>query len=216
MQTAANNVASAHQKPAIVFDFGGVLLDWNPRHLYRKVFQGDEEAVERFLTEISFFEWNILQDAGRPFDEAIAELCARHPQYCDLIQIYDTRYPEAINGPIQGTVEILRELSGEGYTLYGLSNWAASKFVQVRGSYDFFNLFQDIVISGEIRIAKPDPRIFQYLLERINRPPQECLFIDDSPVNIAAARSLGFQVILFKDPVQLRCELSGLKLLSHA
>ncbi len=194
--------------PAIIFDYGGVLLDWNPRYLYRKLFPNDEPAMERFLAEIGFSEWNVQQDAGRPFAIAVAELCARHPHYCDLIRAYDQRFLEAVGGAIPGTVEVLRRLHLAGFPLYGLSNWPAEKFRLVRPGYAFFDWFQGMVISGEVGIVKPDLRIFHLLLEQVARPSGECLLIDDSPANIAAADSLGFQTIHFHSPTQLAAELS--------
>lgn len=199
--------------PAIVFDFGGVLIDWDPRYLYRKVFHHDEQAVERFLSEVGFFEWNRLQDAGRPFPEAIADLCARQPQYCDLIRLYDERYEESIGGPIPLSVEILGKLHVAGYHLFGLSNWPAEKFQVVRRKYDFFDWFDAILISGEVRLAKPDPRFFTLLLEQVARPAAECLLIDDSIENILSAQSLGFRTILFQSPEQLQEQLHLLGLL---
>ena len=199
--------------PAIVFDFGGVLIDWDPRYLYRKVFHHDEQAVERFLSEVGFFEWNRLQDAGRPFSEAIADLCARQPQYCDLIRLYDERYAESIGGPIPLSVEILGRLHAAGYHLYGLSNWPAEKFQVVRPMYEFFNWFDAILISGEVHLAKPDPRFFALLLDQVARPAAECLLIDDSTKNILAAQSLGFRTILFQSPQQLQEQLRLLGLL---
>lgn len=196
-------------QPAIVFDFGGVLMDWNPRYLYRKLFNHDEQAMERFLVEVGFFEWNQQQDAGRPFSEAVAELSARHPQYCDLIRAYDERYEESLSGPIMETVDILRQLHSSGFSLYGLSNWPAEKFQGVRARYDFFRWFDGIVLSGEVRITKPDPRIFHLLLEQIGRPAQECLLIDDSIHNIATAQALGFQTILFHSPQELEKQLTA-------
>ena len=189
-------------------------MDWNPRYLYLKLFNGDEQAVEDFLAEIDFFTWNQQQDAGRPFSEAVAELCAMHPQHCDPIRAYDTRYPESLSGPIQPTVDILRRLKDNGDTLYALSNWPAEKFRQVRSDYPFFNWFDKIIISGEVGLAKPDPRIFELLVERTSSLPQECLFIDDSQDNIDTASSIGFQTILFKDPSQLQLELSQRGLLT--
>jgi 2-haloacid dehalogenase len=194
--------------PAIIFDFGGVLLDWNPRYLYRKLFANDEQGMERFLAEISFDEWNHLQDAGRPFSVAIAELCVRHPQYCDLIRAYDERFLESIKGAIPGTVDILRCLWTEGYPLFGLTNWPAEKFYLVRPEYEFLGWFQSIVISGEVGIAKPDSRIFQVLLVQVDRPAEECLLIEDSSANVAAAQALGFQTIHFHSPLQLAGELA--------
>jgi 2-haloacid dehalogenase len=194
--------------PAIIFDFGGVLLDWNPRYLYRKLFPNDEQGMERFLAEIDFIEWNHLQDAGRPFSVAVAELCARHPQYCDLIRAYDERFLESLNGAIPGTVDILRRLWMEDFSLFGFSNWPAEKFYLVRPRYEFLSWFQSIVISGEVGIAKPDPRIFQILLVQVDRPAGECLLIDDSPANIVTAQALGFQTIHFHTPPLLAGELS--------
>jgi 2-haloacid dehalogenase len=202
--------------PAIIFDYGGVLIDWDPRYLYRKVFAGDEQAVERFLKEVRFFEWNIQQDAGRSFHTAIAEVCARYPHYCEQIKAYDERYEESISGPIWATVEILRELKDAGYPLYGLSNWPAEKWRQVSPRYEFFGWFDDIVISGEVKLAKPDPAIFLLLLERIGRPAEECLYIDDALHNIEAARELGFQTIQFESPEQLGRDLKRMGILRNA
>ncbi len=199
--------------PAIVFDFGGVLMDWNPRYLYRKLFPGDEQAMEHFLAEIGFDEWNQLQDSGRPFSIAVAELCGRFPQYCDLIRAYDERYPESLNGAIPGTVEILRRLRAAGYALFGLSNWPAEKFNLVRPDYDFFGWFQGIVLSGEAGVAKPDPRIYRMLLAQVGLPAEECLLIDDSPASITAAQALGFQTIHFQGSDQLANELARRELL---
>ena len=202
--------------PTIIFDYGGVLLDWNPRYLYRQLFPGDEQAMERFLAEIGFSEWNLQQDAGRPFSVAVAELCARHPHYCDLIRAYDERFLEAVGGAIPGTVEILRRLHLAGFPLYGLSNWPAEKFRLVRPRYAFFDWFQGMVISGEVGIVKPDPRIFHLLLEQVARPAGECLLVDDAPANIAAAGCLGFQTIHFHSPTQFAAELSTRGLLPGA
>jgi len=200
--------------PAIIFDFGGVLLDWNPRYLYRKLFPGDEAAMERFLAEIGFSEWNSQQDAGRPFSEAVAELCARHPHHCELIRAYDERFLETLSGAISDTVDILGRLHRAGYPLYGLSNWPAEKFRLVRPAYEFFDWFQGMVISGDVGVTKPDPRIFQLLLQQLGRPAEGCLLIDDAPANIAAAASLGFQTIHFHHPAQLAAELNSRGLLN--
>lgn len=194
--------------PAIVFDLGGVLLDWNPRHLYRKLFPGDEQGMERFLGEIGFDEWNHLQDAGRPFPLAVADLCARFPQHCALIRAYDERYPESLNGPILACVDILARLRQAGWPLYALSNWPAEKFRLVRSDYPFLDWFDSLVISGEVGLAKPDPRIFHLLLERVGRPAAKCLLIDDAPRNITAAQALGMDIILFQSPARLETELT--------
>ncbi len=199
--------ASTSGKPAIIFDFGGVLLDWDPRYLYRKLFSGDEAAMNKFLEEIDFFGWNQQQDAGRPFEIAVAEACSRFPQYCDLIKAYPARYEESLSGPIWDSVVILQSLRNAKYSLYGLSNWPAEMFYRILPKYPFLGWFQDIVISGEVGLNKPDPRIFQILLDRVNRPAGDCLLIDDSQKNIQTAQDLGFQTILFQSPAQLREEL---------
>jgi 2-haloacid dehalogenase len=192
---------------AIVFDFGKVLVDWNPHYLYRKLFHGDSAAVDRFLDEIGFEAWNLQQDAGRPFDEAVAELCGRFPQHCDMIQAYHDRYEETIAGPIWGTVAILHDLKAQGYPVYALSNWSEEKFRLVRPRYPFFDWFEKIILSGEVKLAKPDPRIFRLLLEQIERRAEECLLIDDAQANIAVAQELGFRTIWFRSPEQLQKEL---------
>lgn len=207
------NITSKIHSPAIIFDFGGVLVDWNPRYLYRKLMPGDEPGMERFLVETDFAGWNHRMDAGRPFSEGVADLCTRFPHYCRLIRAYDDRFLETLGGPIPGTVEILHRLYTTGLPLYGLSNWSAEKFRLVRQHYEFFNWLQDMVISGEVGMAKPDPRIFKAALAMVDRPAGECLFIDDMPANIETARSLGFQVIHFENPAQLERELVGRGLL---
>ena len=196
----------------VVFDLGGVLMDWNPRYLYRKLF-ASQKAMEDFLVEIDFFEWNQQQDAGRPYAVAVAELCKIYPQHSDLIRAYDERYLESLNGPIWETVTILRRLWQAGVPLFGLSNWPAEKFRLVRPVYEFFDWFQEIVISGEVGVAKPDPKIFEVLLDKVGRPARECLLIDDSSGNIEAAKGLGFQTIHFEHPAQLEAELIQQELL---
>ncbi len=192
---------------AIVFDFGGVLMDWNPRYLYRKLFPGNDTAMERFLAEIGFTEWNQQQDAGRAFSLAVAELVQQFPSYAELIQAYHERWEESIAGPLQGTVDLLLPLKHAGFELYGLSNWSSEKFGAVRAKYAFFQLFDTILLSGDVKLIKPAPGIFEALLERIARSASECLFIDDSEENISTARSLGFETIRFESPDQLRREL---------
>jgi 2-haloacid dehalogenase len=194
--------------PAIIFDFGGVLIDWNAHHLYRKFFDGDYAATEQFLNEIGFAEWNFQQDSGRPFAEGVAEMLPRFPQYAELIKAYDERWEETITGPIQPTVDILQTLKQNGYPVYGLTNWSAEKYPIIRSRYEFLDWFDDIVVSGEVKIAKPDPRIFALALEKAGRPASECIFIDDSEKNVTVASQLGFKAIHFKSPEQLRAELA--------
>ncbi len=202
------------KRPAVVFDFGGVLVDWNPLHLYQPIFDGDRAAAERFLAEIGFAEWNVrLDDGHQAFSDAVEELAARFPQHRALIRAYDERWTESVAGPIGPTVDILDALREAGVPLYGLSNWSAEKFPLIRRRYPFFDWFQAIVVSGEVKLVKPDPRIFSLLLDRIGRPANECVYVDDAEANIAAARRMGFQAIHFKSPEQLRAELRGMSLL---
>jgi 2-haloacid dehalogenase len=203
------------QLQAIVFDFGGVLINWNPRHLYRKLFNDDAPAMENFLTEVGFKEWNEEQDRGRPFAIAVMELCEKFPHYSAYITAYDQRWRESIAGEIAGTVEILRTLKQAGYALYGLSNWSAETFQRVRHEFEFFGWFDLIVLSGEEKLIKPDPQIFQVLLNKTGRTAQECVFIDDSAPNILVANQLGFVGIHFESPEQLEAELRTLNILQQ-
>ena len=205
-----------HLDPAIVFDFGGVLLDWNPHYLYRKFFNNDARVTECFLTEIGFEEWNLRLDEGRPFSEGVVELSAQFPQYADLIRAYDEQWEESIGGVIQPTLDIVFALKHAGYALYGLSNWSAETFRRVRSKYEFLDLFENIVLSGEVKINKPDPRIFTVLLERAGRRAEDCLFIDDSEENVIAASQLGFETIRFESAEHLKKELMCRGLLGQA
>lgn len=198
---------NANKTLAIVFDLGGVLIDWNPRYLYRRLFGGDEAAMERFLSEVCTPEWNSRQDAGRPFAEAVAELSAVHPHLRELIEAYHVRWIEMLAGPIEGTVSLLEQLHERGHYLCALSNWSTETFPLARERYPFLERFRTIVLSGEERLIKPDPAIFQVLLKRIGRRAEECLFIDDVPANARAARQLGFGAIEFTSPEDLRARL---------
>ncbi len=180
----------------VVFDFGGVLIDWNQRYLYRKVFASEEE-MEWFLANVCTSEWNARQDAGRPFAEGIAEAKAQYPQYSEQIEMFWSRWIEMVGGEIQENTDWLRRLKAEGYGIYGLTNWSAETLPQVMESYDFFSLFDGIVVSGEEHLLKPDPRIYRVLLNRYHLNPAECLFIDDNPQNVAAAKRIGMWGLTF-------------------
>lgn len=197
----------AARPSAFVFDLGGVLLDWNPRRLFREFFDGDPAALETFLADIDFPNWNAQLDRGRPFAEAIAEGSRRFPHYAAPLQAYHLRWGETVLGPIQPVVDLLARLKRAGYPLFALSNWSAETFPQVRARYDFLGWFDLLVISGEIGLIKPEEPIFRAFLAKIARRADECLFIDDSEANIAAACRLGFQTIHFLSPDQLRGEL---------
>jgi 2-haloacid dehalogenase len=198
---------------AIIFDFGNVLLEWDPRFVYRRYFPDDPEAMERFLQEVKFMEWNSHQDGGRPFAEGVALLSRQFPHYSHLIRAYHEHWIDSLGESVAGTVEIMKELKQAGYPLYGLSNWSAETFPHARQKHDFFDLLDDFVISGEVGHVKPHPEIFQILLDRIRRPAGECLFIDDSLANIEQAQTMGFATIHFRSPEQLRSDLRALSIL---
>lgn len=197
----------------IVFDFGNVLLEWNPRNVYQRFFPDDPDGIERFLQEVNFMEWNLLQDKGRPFAEGVAVLSKEFPHYAHLIQAFHDHWVESLGDSIDGTIEIMKELKQAGYPLYGLSNWSAETFPYARQKHDFFDLLDDMVISGEVGHVKPNPEIFQIMLDRIRRPAEECLFIDDSLANIRQAQKMGFAAVHFQSPQQLRDTLRVLGIL---
>jgi 2-haloacid dehalogenase len=201
------------QHDTVIFDLGGVLLDWNPRHLYRQLFPGDEAAMEHFLATVCTSAWNIRQDAGRPVAEACALLAAAHPDKAELIEAYYARHLDMIAGPIEGTVAILAELRERGTKLYFLSNYSAETYPLALARFDFLSWFADGVVSGRHGLIKPDPAIYRLVLERCAIDPHRAVFIDDNPINAAAARPLGIHGIHFTGPEALRSELAGLGLL---
>ena len=198
---------------AIGFDYGNVLVEWNPRYIYQRYFPNDPEAMERFLDEVDFMEWNAQQDKGRTFKEGVAALSKEFPHYAHLIQAYHDHWKDSIGAAHWGTVEIMKQLKQAGYPLYGLSNWSAETFPHTREKYDFFDLFDDMVISGEVGHVKPQPEIFHILLEKVGKPAQECLFIDDSLANIQQAQKIGFVTIHFQSSEQLKITLNELGIL---
>lgn len=198
--------------PAIVFDLGGVLIDWNPRHLYRKI-HSDDRVIEDFLTEVDFYGWNAAMDRGMPMADGVAQLTRAFPHRAEWIDAWMQRWRESLLGPIPGTVAILEELRAAKFPLMALSNWGADTFAAVRGDYPFLAYFEHIVLSGEERVMKPDAEIFRRLLARSGRRAEECLFIDDVAANVAAARSLGFDAIQFRSPDELRRELASRRIL---
>lgn len=199
---------------AIIFDFGGVLLKWDPRHLYQRYFPNDPESMERFFTEVDFAGWNSRQDKGRPFKEGVTDLSAQFPQYSHLIQAYHEHWIESIVGMFDETVEIMKQLKQKGYPLYGLSNWSAETYPLAREKYHFFDLLDDIILSGEVGHNKPEPEIYHIMLEKIGKPAQECLFIDDSLPNIQQANRMGFVTHHFRSSEELKLDLENLGILN--
>jgi 2-haloacid dehalogenase len=201
------------QRSIAVFDLGGVLVDWNPRYLYRKLFAGDDAAMEHFLANICTSAWNSQQDAGRSFAEASHALKQQHPAYSALIDAWFERHAEMISGPISETVEILALLRAAGVPIYALSNWSAETFPSAKRRFDFLHWFHGILLSGEVRLVKPDPAIFQTFFARFAVDPSDAVYIDDLPANVATAQNLGLHAILFRHPAQLRRELEQIGLL---
>jgi 2-haloacid dehalogenase len=197
---------------AIIFDFGNVLSLWDPHQVYKRFFP-NEQAIDAFFKEINFNAWNLEQDKGRPFADGVAVLSAQFPHYARLIQIYDERWEDSIVSIIEGTVKLVYRLKRAKYPLYLLSNFSKEKFSLMQRRYDYLELFDDIIISGEHHLAKPDPAIYHLTLKRINRRAQECIFIDDSLPNIETARSLGFVTVHFQSPGQLEADLQQLNIL---
>lgn len=204
---------SAAPVRALVLDLGGVVVDWNPRHLYRKLFGSDEPAMEHFLTHVCSAAWNEALDAGRPFAEGIASLQARHPEHRELIAAYWERWDEMLPGPIEGAPELLRELVDRGVPLYALSNWSAETWPRAEPRFDFWDCFRGVVISGRVGLVKPDPAIFEHLLETYGLERETTLFVDDAQRNVAAARGVGLQALRFESVPRLRAALAERALL---
>jgi 2-haloacid dehalogenase len=207
-------VTSPATPTAVVFDLGGVLIRWDPRHLYRRLLPEDE--VDAFLDEVGFHAWNHEQDAGASWGPAVEEHAARFPHRRALLAAYPARFPESLDGPVEGTVAILEELHAAGTRLVALTNWSAELFPHAEATFDFLALFEGIVVSGREGVAKPDPAVFDLLLSRFDLDPARTVFVDDSPANVAAAEAAGLRALVFTGPEQLRGDLSRLGLLGGA
>ena len=198
---------------AIIFDYGNVLIEWDPRKVYRRYFPNDEEGMERFLSEVDFMAWNAHQDRGRSFKEGAADLSAKFPHHAQLIQVYRDHWKDSIGEALTDTVNIMKGLKAAGYSIYGFSNWSLETFPYAREKFDFFDLFDDMVLSGMVGFVKPEPEIYRIMLEKIGRPAMECLFIDDSLPNIRQANTMGFATIHFISSTQLEDELNQMGIL---
>jgi 2-haloacid dehalogenase len=207
-------VASPQTKRSVaIFDLGGVLIEWNPRHLYRKLFNGNEAAMEQFLATVCTTAWNERQDAGRSFAEGTRELLPQHADRLDLIEAFGKRFDEMILGAIDGSVALLAELRQRGVPVYAITNWSAETFPPQRERFPFLAWFEGIVVSGFEGVIKPDPRIFRILCERYRVAPESAVFIDDVARNAAAASATSIHGIHFRSPEQLRRELVAVGLL---
>ena len=191
---------------AIVFDFGGVLVDWNPHHVYDAYF-GSKEKADWFLANICNMEWNVQMDAGKPFAQGIAELSARYPEWSKEIQMYFDRWIEMMGDQIPGMEELVLELKGKGYRILGLTNWSCETFCQVRHKYPIFGLMDGMLVSGEEHMIKPSEEFFRLLLERFSLKAEECLFVDDNAANVEGALRIGMHAVRFHNAFQLRREI---------
>ena len=189
-----------------VFDIGGVLLDWNPRYLYRKLFD-DEAAMEEFLATVCTSEWNRRLDGGMTLDEGVGELLERFPDQAEKIEAYRDRWPEMIPSALDDSVAIFETLKAAGHPLYAITNFAAETFMQARALYPFLNRFDGIVVSGEIKALKPGPEIYRTLLDRYDLAAGDCLFIDDVQENVDGARAVGMHAVRFTDAQSLQSDL---------
>lgn len=196
----------------VVFDLGGVVVEWDPMHLYRNVFRGEEAKAADFLAHICTPAWNEKQDAGRPLDEAAAELVARHPEWEAEIRAYYDRWIEMIGGPVPGTREVMAELKAAGVRLFALSNWSAETFPRIAERFEELAMFEQIVLSGEHGCVKPEARLFRIAIERFAVPVRELVFVDDSLRNVAGAEAVGLRALLFRDAAKLRSDLAALGL----
>ena len=197
----------------IIFDLGNVLIKWDPRNLYRKIFTSDV-AMEHFLKEVCTPDWNEQQDAGRSLKDATQLLLDKHPDYEIEIKAFYGRWTEMLGGSIEGTVKILRQFcDDERYRVYALTNWSTETFPIAIKQFDFLQWFEGILVSGEVKLKKPDPRIYQMMLDNYQIKAENAVFIDDSLRNVAGANALGIHGIHFKSPEQLMLDLKALNLL---
>ena len=198
----------------IVFDLGGVLVDWDPKYLYSKVFNGDHKRMNFFLSEVCTPEWNVEQDAGRSLAEATQILVEKFPDHENHIRLFYDRWSEMIRGSVRGTVTLLEELKKkDAHNLYALTNWSAETFPVALERFDFLGHFQGIVVSGEEKTRKPFPKIYEILFERYSLDPGTSVFIDDSRPNVKTATELGMIGIHFSHPEQLSSDLRSLGVL---
>lgn len=197
----------------IIFDFGGVLIDWNPMHLYERYFQGDKEKAQWFIDNICTMDWNVQMDAGKPFAEGIAELTARHPEWADAIAAYRQRWHEMIGGPIPGMPAFVKQLKAAGYHVYGLSNWSWETLSTIIDDFPVIKELEGMVISGLEYVIKPQPEIYQLLLERYHLTAGESLFVDDNTANVNAAETVGIHGLQFTGIGQLEKDLQKMGIL---
>ncbi len=204
----AENPGWLASRPVLIFDLGGVVLDWNPRYLFRQLIP-DDETREWFLTEVCSPAWNLQMDLGQPSAAAVAELSARYPEQAALISAYWDRWPEMLGGAVPGVSELVTELSDAGRELYAISNFNGEVWPATLAAYPLLRRFKDVVISSFVGVCKPDPWIFELALRRFGVAAEDCLFIDDVAANVAGAKGAGIAAVQFTSAAALRELLSG-------
>lgn len=193
----------------IIFDYGKVLVNWNPYFQYTPFF-ADEQKCKYFLEEILTDEWYNEGDIGVPMEELIEKWSARHPEFAEAFRFYVDGFEDSISGEVPGMYELISGLKQRGYRTWGLSNWSWEMFQRILPKYRIFSLMEGMVISGKVHMLKPNPEIYEYFLERYSLKPEECVFIDDRVENIVGAALVGIKGIVFKDAEQLSAELEPL------
>ena len=197
----------------IIFDLGGVLIDWNPEYLYLDIFEGDRVKMNAFFEQVCTMDWNENQDAGYPLSKATEDRIALFPQYETLIKIYYGRWEEMLEEAITGSVQILKKLINDPkFRVVALTNWSAETFPVALKRFDFLHWFEGIVVSGTEKTRKPYPEIYQITLDRFNIAPSETLFIDDNLRNIKGAEAIGINGIHFSTPEKLIIDLNNFKI----
>ena len=197
----------------IIFDFGGVLVDWNPHYLFDKYFNDINEA-DYFVENICNSEWNAEMDGGKPFEQAVRERSAMFPKYAEALKLYQTNWMDTMGEEIPGMYDLIKSLKENGFpVIYGLTNWSAETFPTVQKTYRIFSLIDKIVVSGEVKQLKPNPEIFHTLLNKYKLKAEESLFIDDNIKNVEGAKAVGINAVLFRGVEKLREDLKNLRVL---
>lgn len=198
----------------IIFDLGGVLVDWKPEYLYRKVFNGNEKKVQWFLNNVCTSTWNAEQDGGRTIEEAESVKIAEFPDHEDLIRLFYSQWHQMFSGPIEENVDLFKKLKASGnYKIYALTNWSAEKWDKALELFPFFKYFDGVVVSGQEKTRKPFPKIYELILNRFQIIPENAIFIDDNEENVTTAKALKLHGIHYKSPQQLLSELKANKLI---
>ena len=191
-----------------LFDLGGVFFDWNPKYFFKSIFSSNEE-LNYFLTHVCNNEWNIKQDAGKLIKDAENDLINKFPQYSKEIKMYYSNHRKMIKGTFKSSIDQFLELKTRDYLCYVLSNWSAETFKGMEEDYPFLQSFDGIIISGEVKLAKPDKLIFELAISRFNLEPEETIFIDDNLDNIQTAKSLNFKTIHLINPNRIKEEINN-------